>query len=55
MGGKITALYNLFAMHNIPPDSFYGVERNDMARKLILAFSNYEVEQHNKAIEEVRK
>ncbi|AGX44508.1 hypothetical protein [Clostridium saccharobutylicum] len=38
-------------MHNITPDSFYGVERNDMARKLILAFSRYEVEEKNKAYE----
>ncbi|CUU46985.1 conserved protein of unknown function [Clostridium beijerinckii] len=35
-------------MHNICPDEFYGVERNDMARRLILAFSSYEVEQNNK-------
>ncbi|WP_279286738.1 hypothetical protein [Clostridium beijerinckii] len=35
-------------MHNICPDEFYGVERNDMARRLILAFSSYEVDQNNK-------
>ncbi|WP_278046131.1 hypothetical protein [Clostridium beijerinckii] len=35
-------------MHNICPDEFYGVERNDMAKRLILAFSSYEVEQTNK-------
>ncbi|WP_279287108.1 hypothetical protein [Clostridium beijerinckii] len=35
-------------MHHITPDSFYGVERNEMARKLILAFSDYEVKERNK-------
>jgi hypothetical protein len=42
-------------MHNITPDSFYGVERNDIARKLILAFSSYEVEQRNEAIKDARR
>lgn len=48
----ITALYNLFVNHNICPDSFYGVDRNDVARTIILAFSQYEVNQHNKAIKD---
>lgn len=39
-------------MHNICPDEFYNVERNEMARKLILAFSYYEVEEKNRAIKE---
>ena len=43
----ITALYNLFSNHNICPDEFYGVERNDMARSIILAFSQYEVKKQN--------
>ena len=47
----ITALYNLFVNHNICPDSFYGIERNDMAREIILAFSQHEVKQNNDAIE----
>jgi hypothetical protein len=34
-------------MHHITPDSFYGIEINEMARKLILAFSDYEVKERN--------
>lgn len=43
----ITALYNLFTNHNLCPDEFYGIERNDTARNIMLAFSQYEVKQIN--------
>lgn len=45
----ITAIYNLFVNHHICPDEFYGVQRNDMARTIMLAFSQYEVKQRNDA------
>ena len=51
----ITALYNLFVNHNICPDSFYGIERNDMARTIMLTFSQYEVKQRNEEIEQARR
>jgi hypothetical protein len=35
-------------MHNVLPHDFYGVDNNNMARKLVLAFSSYEVEENNK-------
>lgn len=42
-------LYNLFVKHNMSPDVFY--DKNDMARKLLLAFSSYEIEEENKSAE----
>lgn len=51
----ITALYNLFTNHNICPDDFYGVERNDFSRTIIVAFSQYEVKKHNDAIKEAER
>ncbi|CAI3548658.1 hypothetical protein CNEO4_240065 [Clostridium neonatale] len=35
-------------MHHIMPHDFYGVANNEMSQKLMMVFSNYEVEQHNK-------
>lgn len=49
----ITVLYNIFTMHNVLPNDFYGVSANDMSRKMIIAFSSYEVEQRNKSLKEI--
>ena len=49
----ITVLYNIFTMHNVLPNDFYGVPANDMPRKMIIAFSSYEVEQRNKSLKEI--
>ncbi|MCI6458880.1 MAG: DUF547 domain-containing protein [Clostridium sp.] len=49
----ITVLYNIFTMHNVLPNDFYGVPSNDMSRKMIIAFSSYEVEQRNKSLKEI--
>lgn len=43
----ITVLYNLFVKHNICPDTFY--RKNDTARRMLIAFSSYEIEQEEKA------
>jgi len=40
-------------MHNVLPNDFYGVPANDMSRKMIIAFSSYEVEQRNKSLKEI--
>lgn len=42
-------MYNLFTKHNICPDEF--IIKSDMARKLLLAFSDYEIQQENKEAE----
>ncbi|WP_164971387.1 hypothetical protein [Clostridium tetani] len=42
-------MYNLFAKHNMSPD--FVMSRNDMARKLLFAFSSYEIEEENEAAE----
>ena len=38
-------------MHNVLPHDFYGVPINDMARSIMVAFSDYEVVQHNKTVD----
>ncbi|MGL5714178.1 MAG: hypothetical protein ACRCX2_14255 [Paraclostridium sp.] len=43
----ITALYNLFVKHNILPDEF--LNKNETARRMLLAFSDYEIAQENNA------
>lgn len=40
-------LYNLFVKHNMSPD--FVMSRNDIARRLLFAFSDYEIEKENKA------
>lgn len=41
----ITALYNLFTMHNILPSDFFS--KNPTEQRMLLAFSKYEVEKEN--------
>lgn len=45
----------MYLKHHICPHDFYNVPINDMARRLILAFTDYEIEQENKAIEKAQK
>ncbi|MCD3230905.1 hypothetical protein G8V05_05195 [Clostridium botulinum C/D] len=40
----------MFTKHDISPDVFY--KKDDMARRLLLAFSDYEIEKENKAAEQ---
>lgn len=42
----MTSLYNLFTKHHMDPD--YVMSRSDMGRRLLLAFSQYEIEQEEK-------
>lgn len=43
----MTQLYNLFVNHNMDPD--FVMSRSDMGRRLLFAFSSYEIEQLEKA------
>lgn len=43
----MTSLYNLFTKHHMDPD--YVMSRSDMGRRLLFAFSQYEIEQEEKA------
>ncbi|ACO85095.1 hypothetical protein EXN00_09160 [Clostridium botulinum] len=45
----------MYSKHNICPHDFYNVQINDMARRLILAFTDYEIEEEKKIAEQARK
>lgn len=42
----MTRLYNLFHKHDMDPD--FVMSRSDMGRKLLFAFSSFEIEQEEK-------
>ena len=45
----------MYTKHNICPHDFYNVQINDMARRILLAFTDYEIKQEMKAHEKARR
>ncbi|MGN2350227.1 MULTISPECIES: hypothetical protein [Clostridium] len=42
-------------MHHIMPHVFYGIPNNKISQKLMMVFSDYEVQKQNKEIEKSKR